>query len=127
MKKQLLILFVCILTKTSFSQPVTNNPANGGANSGQFWSRQGNNFANGTNNVFGFQTSFNSQIWHQTNGFNRMLMNNGTNAVTDGRVGIGNNLPTNFNPQARLHLYQLGTGGGPIYNMFRKEYILIGI
>jgi|LakMenEpi03Aug12_release.lakeMendotaPanAssembly.Ray.scaffolds.fasta_scaffold359097_2 hypothetical protein len=72
--------------------PVNNSPANpnaAGATSAQFWSRQGNTAVNGTNNVFGTQAGFNSQIWYSTNGFYRMMMDNGSNAITQGRISMG--------------------------------------
>ncbi len=93
------------------AQPVINNPANAnvaGANSLQYWSRQGNTNANGTNNVFGTQTNYNAQVWSMTNGFYRMMMNNGAGGNADGYIGMGNNLPANFAPVDRLHLYQSG-------------------
>jgi hypothetical protein len=72
--------------------PVTNNPANAaaaGANSSQYWSRQGNNSSTGTNNIFGTQTGYNSQVWFATNGFFRMMMDNGSNAINQGRISMG--------------------------------------
>jgi|GEM_PF-4178826 hypothetical protein len=104
------ILSVCTLQLAGYSQPVVNNPANinaSGANSQQFWSRQGNTLNNGTNNVFGFQAGWNSQVWFTTNGFYRMMMNNGAGGNVDGRIGMGNSLPGTFNPVDRLQLHQI--------------------
>jgi hypothetical protein len=100
-------LSVCIAD----AQPVQNSPGNqnaAGANSAQYWSRQGNTLNQGTNNVFGFQAGWNSQVWFTTNGFYRMMMNNGAGGNVDGRIGMGNSLPGTFNPVDRLHLHQTG-------------------
>ena len=98
-----------VIVSTAYAQPIQNNPANlnaAEANSFQYWSRQGNTLANGTNNVFGFQAGWNSQIWYQTNGFYRMMMNNGVGGNVDGRIAMGNSLPGTFNPVDRLHWYE---------------------
>lgn len=92
---------------TSYTQPVINNPANpnaAGANSPQYWSRQGNTLSTGTNNVIGFQAGSNSQVWFASNGLYRMMIDDGTNAILNGRISMVNNLPGNFAPQDRLHL-----------------------
>lgn len=52
----------------------------------------------------------NQPIHFKTNAFQRMLINNGGNTVTDGYIAIGNNLPAGFVPQARFHIYHNGTG-----------------
>ncbi|CAG0986479.1 hypothetical protein FLAV_02066 [Flavobacteriales bacterium] len=122
MKKIKLIFAGIILTNMSaIAQSVTNPvPTTLPTQAANAWYRGGNNTALTPFNVFGFQTGSNSQIWYQTNGFNRMMMNNGGNAYTDGRIGMGNNLPGTFVPQARLHLLQFGTGPANA-DMFRTN------
>lgn len=114
MKKQLLLFAIASFCyEALIAQPTGTPPANNvNAQSGSAWYRGGNTLTGiaATNNIFGFVGGQNSQIWYQTNGFNRMMMNNGGNAYTNGRIGMGNNLPNNFIPQARLHLLQFGTG-----------------
>jgi len=120
MKKIKLIFAGMILTNMSaLAQPVTAPvPTTVPTQAANAWYAGGNNL-NGPN-VFGFLAGQNSQIWYQTNGFNRMMMNNGANANTDGRIVMGNNIPAGFAPQARLHLLQFGTGA-PNANMFRTD------
>jgi hypothetical protein len=92
--------------------PVGNPPSNPNSTSqtaAQAWYRGGNLPVNGTPanaNIFG--TKWDETIWHQTNGINRLVMYNGGTANNAGRIATGNNLPNNFVPQARLHLYQTG-------------------
>lgn len=59
---------------------------------------------------FSIEHRGNQRINFSTNGFNRMFIDNGAVGITAGRIAMGNNLPANFAPQARLHLHH--TGGG---------------
>lgn len=108
MKKILFFTIVQVgIINTAYAQPVQNNPANqnaAGANSAQYWSRQGNTLVNGTNNVIGFQAGSNSQVWFASNGVYRMMIDNGFNGINQGRISVGNDLPATFAPQDRMHL-----------------------
>ena len=76
--------------------------------------------ANSTNVVLQAQQG-NSRMMFNTNGaINRLLIMDGGTAATGGRVAMGNNLPTNFIPQARLQLLEFGAGA-PTANMFRTD------
>lgn len=59
------------------------------------------------NNIFGTQTFNNLGIRVQTNGFNRMFINNGGagNINNNGSMALGDNLPNGFIPTARLHIH----------------------
>ncbi len=107
MKKIKLIFVGIILTNMSvMAQPVTTPvPTTVPTQAANAWYRGGNNTVLTSFNVFGFQTGSNSQIWYQTNGFNRMMMNNGTGLATDGKISIGNNIPSNFIPQERAYIH----------------------
>ena len=59
---------------------------------------------------FSIEHRGNQRINFSTNGFNRMFIDNGAAGIAAGRIAMGNNLPANFAPQARLHLHH--TGGG---------------
>ncbi|HWY12715.1 MAG TPA: hypothetical protein VN026_15385 [Bacteroidia bacterium] len=100
---QLLVLASFLISLVGFSQPAGLGHWKLGGNSGfpppDDVSIPGNNF-------FGTQTGFNIPINFETNGFNRMIINNGGNGINDGRIAMGENLPTGFVPQARLHLHQ---------------------
>lgn len=98
----------------AFSIPEVRNAANAA------WYRGGNTTGNGLNNIFGTVAGFNSNIWHKTNGFNRLLMEKGFGTQTDGRIAIGNNLPNNFVPLSRLHIHQI-TGLNANGFMFRTD------
>ncbi|TND03419.1 MAG: Collagen triple helix repeat-containing protein [Bacteroidetes bacterium] len=119
MKPIVLLSAIGILAATAVLAQPTGSPPVGNvtvrANSA--WYRGGNVFAGpaGTNNIFGFAAGNNAQIWHQTNGFNRMMMDGGANGVSDGRIGFGNDLPGTFLPADRLQSYLTGTGD----NFFR--------
>ncbi|MES2134394.1 MAG: tail fiber domain-containing protein [Bacteroidota bacterium] len=102
--------------------PTNTNPSGvaSGTNDKQFWSRAGNTNTQGTNNIFG--TMWNSPIWMTTNNAFRMAIFGGGTTQTDGRVAIGNNLPSTFTPLARLHLHQL-TGTSVNGNLLRSDGI----
>lgn len=87
----------------------------GGPGNSLDWRRGGNTFTPNSNNIFGFGPTFNSQIWYQTNGFNRMVMDKGGASISDGRLGFGNNLSGTFIAQDRFHSDISVTGP----NMFR--------
>ena len=74
------------------------------------WYRGGNFAAGsaGTNNIFGTAAGFNSPIYTQTNGVQRSILRGGGTGNNAGRMALGNNLPNNFTPRARLHLHQNG-------------------
>jgi len=59
--------------------------------------------------IIGTSTGNNNQLRINTNGFNRMLINNGGNTVNDGQIAIGNNLAAGFVPQSRVHIHQDNT------------------
>ncbi|HYG50061.1 MAG TPA: tail fiber domain-containing protein, partial [Flavobacteriales bacterium] len=114
MKKRILATAVCLVAHgVTYAQP-TGAPisyATPPTTAVDFaWYRGGNLLggAAGANNIFGFGPGNNSQIWHQTNGFNRLMMMNGLTGNNDGRIAIGNNLPAGFTPFARLHMHQTG-------------------
>lgn len=78
MKRRILILsgFLIWTVPLLAQQAPTNNSPVGnlsGYQNQQYWSRAGNNDANGTNNIFG--TLYNSPIYTQTNSINRMKLN----------------------------------------------------
>jgi hypothetical protein len=60
----------------------------------------------------------NGKLFLTTNSFNRFLIDGGAGAgnagLNGGKIGIGNNLPANFVPQARVHIHQ--TGGNIFLN-----------
>ncbi len=78
------------------------------------WQLGGNNNPAPIRNVIGPTWSsalaVKPQIWFTTgttaSGIYRMMINDGGTAITDGYIGIGDNLPANFVPQARLHAHQ---------------------
>jgi hypothetical protein len=97
--------------------------ATNGTSSNQFWSRAGNTEAFGSNNIFG--TLWNSPIWVQTNGLNRVQFFSNQGSAAQPWVtplpyggGMGINLdPSNpvRNPLSLLHIgenLQTGTQGG---------------
>jgi hypothetical protein len=104
---------------TSSSPP----PPNNGTNNNQFWSRAGNTNNTGTNNLFG--TKWNSPIYTQTNGINRMKLNgdftyskNGYSQARngylllgqDGAFGSGGTVYGNRGAYSLLHLNGAGNG-----------------
>ncbi|MCB9188854.1 MAG: tail fiber domain-containing protein [Flavobacteriales bacterium] len=76
----------------------------------QDWQLGGNNnlpaLNNPANQTIG--TNVNRPLRFETNGTQRVLIDNGGVGVNTGRVVFGNDLPNNFTPQARLHLHQTG-------------------
>jgi hypothetical protein len=133
MKQKIYLIVTLAVGLNSFAQlnptgapPSPNNPAN---NANSAWYR-GGNFPVGTsplatNNIFG--TKWNSPIFHQTNGINRMQMNGtvsnvinvGNSLSRDGFIGIG--VPTGFyngsgtgqGPFSLLHLNGINPAGSP--------------
>lgn len=59
--------------------------------------------------IIGTSTGNNNQLRINTNGFNRMIINNGGNTINDGQIAIGNNLAAGFVPQSRVHIHQDNT------------------
>lgn len=53
----------------------------------------------------------NQPLNFRTNGIQRMLIFNGGTAQADGRIACGNNLPSNFVPLDRVHLFESATTG----------------
>lgn len=93
--------------------PNASNPNAAVTNANFAWYRGGNALG-GTatiNNIFGFVATHNSNIWHQTSGFSRMLMEKGLGTQVDGRIAYGNNLPGTFVPRDRVHLFEAATSG----------------
>jgi len=84
------------------------------------WRKGGNNsLPAGLQPIIGTDATWNSPLNFVTNGFQRMLINNGGIGVADGRVALGNNLPFGFAPANRLHLHQdSGTSGIQFTNNF---------
>src|SRR4051812_15672444 len=82
MKAKIIITVMLIAGGLSLlAQPLGTSPIVGGAANKNFWSRQGNSLsAGGLNNIMGFRAGSNSQVWFQTNGNNRMMMNLGAGA-----------------------------------------------
>lgn len=66
-------------------------------------------------------TNQNRSLLFETNNINRQIIQNGGIGANAGRVAFGNNLPTNFIPQARLQLLQFGAGAIVFSNMFRTD------
>ena len=104
----------------AFSTAEVRNAANAA------WYRGGNSSLNGANNIFGTVAGFNSAIFHQTNGLNRMQMNGtvsnvvngGASLPKDGFIGIGS--PAGFyngtggqGPFSLLHLNGQNVVGSP--------------
>lgn len=79
---KLLITGILLTNLSVIAQPVIAPvPATVPTQAASAWYRGGNNLTGP--NVFGFVANQNSQIWHQTNGFNRMMMNNGFGGNAD--------------------------------------------
>jgi hypothetical protein len=129
MKNKFKVLsFLLIANGVYAQQPQTTTDPGGnpsGTNSQQFWSRGGNTNAFGTNNVFGTAAGFNSPIYLQTNGLNRVQFFSTQGALAPAWVnplpfggGMGINLdPSNpiRNPLSLLHIgepQQTGQQGG---------------
>lgn len=77
MKKHILLWGALLSGVSAFAQQTPTNTDPGGAgpsgrNNQQFWSRSGNTDFIGTNNIFG--TLWNSPIYTQTNGLQRMVL-----------------------------------------------------
>ncbi len=114
MKNKLLISAFTLVSMCVMGQPVPLPvPGSTAAKANAAWYRGGNTTP-GAGNVLGF--SDNTQVWFQTNSANRMLIEDGGSAVTDGWIGIGN-IPNSFIPKARLNLYQDGSNG----DIFRSD------
>lgn len=74
-----------------------------------YWKLNGNpvggsDGVNGTNNSLGTNGGFSLNF--KTNNIQRMTITDGGNNNAQGRIGIGNNLPSGFTPLDRLHLFQ---------------------
>ena len=127
MKKRILFVAGILLSQGMLyaQTPETNSPgaASNGSGSNQYWSRAGNSNAFGLNNVFG--TLWNSAIWLQTNGLNRVQFFSNQGPAAQPWVnplpyggGMGINLdPSNpiRNPLSLLHIgenLQTGSQGG---------------
>lgn len=95
MKKLIIPVALSVLSLTAYSQA---------------WMKGGNN---PSGSPFSLGSNTNDPINFITNGFQRMIINNGTGAFNQGQIAIGNNLPSTFSPQARFHIHQDG----------RTEYI----
>jgi len=100
------IIVLSLLTVSTFAQT--------------FWQKGGNaQVPPLAPSTIGTDASWNAPFSIMTNGFQRMLINNGGNGIMDGRVALGNNLPVGFIPANRLHLHQdLGTNGIQFTNNF---------
>lgn len=121
MKTKISTLLICglITSYRAYSQvptgtppPAATTPASCPPIVNQSWFRGGNTLVTGgPNNIFGFAAGQNSNIWHRTNGFSRMLMEKGLGNQVDGRIAYGNALPNNFVPIDRVHLFETATTG----------------
>jgi len=119
MRKIILVVALFSMSEFMSAQQVATangNPNAMGSNNASFWSRYGNSGIgpNGMNNLFG--TRWNSPIYTITGSVPfdtpkvRMVVQGddltpGTNP-NNGQIGIGDNLPGNFDPQARFHMHQ---------------------
>lgn len=135
MKNKFKLLSILLIANGVYAQqpPTNTDPAGNasGRNSQQYWSKGGNTDNLGTNNIFG--TLFNSPIYTQTAGVNRMTINGNLtvpnpafgffpgNINTSGFVGINTT-----SPYAPLHIkgndLQLGLGG---YRSWMRTGMLI--
>ena len=131
MKKRKYLIFGLILCSNQLlAQQNPTNTSPGGAgpsgqNNQQYWSRAGNNSNGGFNNIFG--TLWNSPIWLQTNGLNRVqfFSNQGLAPTWVDPLPFGGGMAINLdpsnpirNPLSLLHIGEhlqgnLAIGGGP--------------
>lgn len=123
MKKYILLWGALLSGVCAFAQQIPTNTAPGGVgpsgqNNVQFWSRAGNAQTLGTNNIFG--TLWNSPIYTQTNGLQRMvLMGSNPGGGISGALGLGLGLT---NPQAFLHIRNTTVGAfSPNGRLFRTD------
>jgi hypothetical protein len=133
-------LNIAAIAQTGFPPAYANNPNQAVNNANFAWYRGGNlpGGPAGNNNIFG--TMWNSPIFHQTNGINRMQMNGtvsnvingGASLSKDGFIGIGS--PTGFyngnaggqGPFSLLHLNGINAGVSPQTSGYR-DWMRFGI
>ena len=63
----------------------------------------------------------NFPILFETNGINRMILDNGGGGQAGGRLALGNNLPAGFAPQSRMHIHQVGVNNNATYIRFTNS------
>lgn len=101
MKTKFLISISAILiAQLSHAQPWANA-----------WKKGGNPLGSFGVTTIGTNNTWNAPFQLITNGNIRMHINNGATGTLDGRVGIGNNLPSTFVPRSRVHLHENATTG----------------
>ena len=108
------------------------NPNGVGLNSGTYWARGGNNNAVTLNNIFG--TNFNSPVYHNTNGQNRMILFDDTwNTPGSGPLGSstpnGGGLAINLNPASpvtRPAALLTIANGNPNFNGGWRNWMQVG-
>lgn len=104
MKKSILLCFLAFLFygKTALTQVTQLNNISPSGTPFLGWNGTGI----GGPRDLDIRNNYNRTINFFTNGFQRMIINNGGIGPNDGQIAMGNNLPANFQPTARLHLYQ---------------------
>jgi len=96
--KYLAIIF-CIFIQINFCNAQIN-PESKRANHWYFGNKAGLDFTSG--NPFILGSNSNDPIGFETNGVQRMILDNGGGGQAGGRLALGNNLPAGFAPVARL-------------------------
>lgn len=105
------IAVLVLLFQHSFSQATSSGPGLLG-HTGTALATDWCGWNAASNIPFSLEHRGNQQMTFSTNGFMRMFIDGGNGlgnpGLGGGRIAIGNNLPTGFIPQSRVHIYQAG-------------------